>query len=80
MTAEAKTIINQALALPPATKADLVELLLNSMEQDQAYSPNDVDIAWAKEANERFQAFLDGKTQGQSRAEVTEALRARHPR
>jgi putative addiction module component (TIGR02574 family) len=77
MSSETQAIFTQALALPAASRADLVELLLGSIEPDGP-SAGEIDAAWTREANDRFQAFLQGQIDGQSREEVMQALRARH--
>lgn len=50
-------IINAAMALPAESQAELVERLLASLETDQQ---NDVDPAWAKEAEDRIAAYEAG--------------------
>ena len=77
VSSETQAIFTQALALPAASRADLVELLLSSIERERP-SVEEIDAAWAREANDRFHAFLQGKIDAQPKEEVTQALRARH--
>ena len=54
MTAE--QIISQALSLPPAEKARIVDELLSSLDQrDEA-----IDALWRKEVEDRIAAHNDG--------------------
>ena len=77
MSSETQAIFTQALALPAASRADLVELLLGSIEQDRP-STGEIAAAWTQEANNRFHAFLQGHIEVQPKEEVMQALRARH--
>jgi Putative addiction module component len=72
MSSEMQAIFTQALALPSASKADLVELLLSSIEQDQP-SAGEIDVVWTQEANDRFQAFLQGQIDAQGRSNASAA-------
>jgi putative addiction module component (TIGR02574 family) len=54
MTAE--QIISQALSLPPAEKARVVDELLSSLDQ-----PNpEIDALWREEVEDRIAAYNDG--------------------
>jgi hypothetical protein len=79
MSEQTQAIFSQALELPPAAKADLVELLLSSIEQNQAVE-EEIDAAWTREANDRFQAYLKGQIAAEPVEQALQALRARHPR
>jgi len=57
MTAEAKTILSQALNLPPVEKAHLVDCLLSSLDKPD----EGVDGIWQKEVEERIQAYQTGQ-------------------
>jgi putative addiction module component (TIGR02574 family) len=51
-------LLAEALKLPPIERAELIERLLSSFE----FSPRkDIDTLWAKEADDRIQAFEQGK-------------------
>jgi putative addiction module component (TIGR02574 family) len=51
MTADAKHIMNAALALPPDDRAELAEQLLRSL--DETHPDPDVDAAWQEEIQRR---------------------------
>ena len=78
MTRETQAIFKKALKLPLESKADLVELLLNSILEDDQSAQQEVDTAWAKEARDRFEAFLQGKVHAYPMDEVMGTLRKRH--
>jgi hypothetical protein len=78
MTRETQAIFKKALKLPLEAKADLVELLLNCIVEDEQSSRTKVDAAWAKEARDRFEAFLRGEIQAEPMDQVMKALRKRH--
>ena len=61
MTRETQAIFKKALKLPVESKADLVELLLNSIVEEDLSSRTKIDAAWAKEARDRFEAYLIGE-------------------
>ena len=68
MTTESLT--TAALALPPESRAELVDTLLRSLEsQDQETAQ-----AWANEAEDRLAAYDRGEIRSHSREEVSEAL------
>jgi hypothetical protein len=79
MTRETQAVFKKALALPFESKADLVELLLNCIEEDSTARQR-IDKAWAKEARDRFGAFLHGDLEAYPMPEVLEALKKRHAR
>jgi len=78
MTRETQAIFKKALKLSLESKADLVELLLNSILEDDSTARQKIDKAWAKEARDRFDAFLRGEMRAYPMGEVMEALRKRH--
>ena len=49
----------EVLKLPMAARAQLAELLLSSLDEN-----NEVDAAWEAEADRRFQAYLAGEVHG----------------
>ena len=53
MSNEAKTLIEQARALPPQDRIALVEDVLDSLDD----ADPDMDQLWAREANERLAAY-----------------------
>ena len=58
MPKHGKQILAEALKLPPVERAELVEDLLSSFEFT---SREKIDALWAKEAEDRIDAFERGK-------------------
>ncbi|HZZ82692.1 MAG TPA: addiction module protein [Gemmataceae bacterium] len=77
MTRETQALFKKALKLPLESRADLVEVLLNSILEEDQNSQRELDAAWAKEARNRFEAFLQGKIKAYPMEEVMEKLRTR---
>jgi Putative addiction module component len=78
MTRATQSIFKRALKLPLDARADLVELLLNSILEDDSFARKKVDAAWAKEAKDRFEAFLRGEIRAYPMNEVMNTLWKRH--
>ena len=68
MTTE--SITSAALALPPASRAELVDTLLRSLESQE----QEIAQAWADEAEDRLAAYDRGEIRSRTREEVSEAL------
>jgi putative addiction module component (TIGR02574 family) len=62
----AKALADQLLALPPADRARLAQLLLASLEG----SDSDVTAAWGEEIEQRATDLDSGRVQGVPAAEV----------
>lgn len=60
MTKNTEKILNGALGLPPTERAELVERILSSFNFPDR---KDIDAAWAREAEERIDAFERGDIQ-----------------
>ena len=58
MTTESRKILEDALALPPTERALLVEEILASFDFP---SRKEVDALWAKEAEDRLDAYEQGE-------------------
>lgn len=58
MTSQSQKILNEALGLSPTERAELVEQILASFEFP---ARKDIDAAWAKEAEERIDAYERGE-------------------
>ncbi len=58
MPKHGKQILAEALKLPPVERAELVEDLLSSFEFE---SREKIDALWAKEAEDRIDAFERGE-------------------
>jgi putative addiction module component (TIGR02574 family) len=58
MTPQSQEILRNALDLPPIDRAELVEQILASFEFP---ARRDVDAAWAREAEDRIDAYDRGE-------------------
>ena len=75
MTRTIKTIFKKALELPLESRADLVELLLNSIVEEDRSAHAKIDKDWAIEARDRFDAYLRGEIQEHPMDEVMKSLK-----
>ena len=57
MSNQAKTLIEQARALPPQERIALIEDVLDSLDPTDP----DIDRLWAREASERLAAYRRGE-------------------
>ena len=67
MSANDEQVFKKALGLPPINRAELVEQLLRSFESPLR---KEVDLLWAKEAEERIDAFEHGELKAKSARQV----------
>jgi putative addiction module component (TIGR02574 family) len=74
MPSLARTVMNEALALPPLERAGLIEELLASFDKQ---SRNAVDSAWAIEAERRTEAYDAGETSAISLSESRARINCR---
>jgi putative addiction module component (TIGR02574 family) len=58
MTTESKQVLREALDLPPVERAELVERILASFDFP---ARQEIDALWAKEAEERIDAYDRGE-------------------
>ncbi|MCX7044337.1 MAG: addiction module protein [Candidatus Sumerlaeota bacterium] len=58
MTAACQHILSQALQLPPLDRAELIEEIISSFD---AQSRKEIDALWAKEAEDRIDAYDHGQ-------------------
>ena len=58
MALQSKQILREALDLPPIDRAELVEQILASFEFP---ARQDIDAAWAQEAEDRIDAYERGE-------------------
>jgi putative addiction module component (TIGR02574 family) len=72
MNAETEAIFNAALSLPPDNRASLAEKLLDSLGEKEQ---EEIDAAWAKEAEDRLKDFEEGKIKGVPFQEVMRSVR-----
>lgn len=66
-----KEILEKALDLSPSEKAKLIDRLLNSLEKPDS----NLDELWAKEAEDRIDAYEKGELLALSIKEVIEKYR-----
>jgi putative addiction module component (TIGR02574 family) len=74
MSEQEKQILAEALKLPPMERAELVEQLLSSFEFS---SREKIDALWAKEAENRIDAFERGEINSIHAKEVFEKIEKR---
>lgn len=77
MAANFDDIIKDALSLPPGARAMLADHLLESLDWEKQ---DEVDAAWAEEAERRMQEIRDGKVQTIDGEQVMRELRTRRKR
>jgi putative addiction module component (TIGR02574 family) len=71
MSSPAKTLIEQACALPPQERIALVEDVLDSLDQvDPA-----IDRLWAREASERLAAYRRGELAAKDLSDIVAKYR-----
>jgi putative addiction module component (TIGR02574 family) len=74
MSANSEQILKQALALPLQERAELVEQLLATFQSPP--DPN-LDELWAREADDRLDAYERGELKAVSAEEVFDRIRQR---
>ena len=67
MSSNTEQVLKQALGLPPINRAELIEQLLRSFESPLR---KEVDSLWAKEVEERIDAFDRGELKVKSAQQV----------
>jgi putative addiction module component (TIGR02574 family) len=67
MTPQSQQVLREALDLPPTDRAELVEQILASFEFPARI---DIDAAWAREAEDRLDAFARGEIGSSPASEV----------
>ena len=71
MSDEAKTLIEQARALPPRDRIALVEDVLDSLDR----ADPETDRLWAREASERLAAYRRGELAAKDLGDIVSAIR-----
>ena len=71
MSAQGKQVLAEALELPPVERAELVEEILSSFDFPLRL---ELDALWAREAEERLDAYARGDLKAQSVDEVFKEL------
>jgi len=74
MSDEAKTLIEQARALPPQDRIALVEDVLDSLDR----ADPDIDQLWAQEASDRLAAYRRGELAAKDLREIKSNCPATH--
>jgi len=70
MSAQGKQVLADALELPPVERAELVEEILSSFD----FPPrSEVDALWARESEDRIDAYARGDLKARSAGEVIES-------
>ena len=64
-------ILREALTLNPSEKAQLIDKLISSLDQ----SDREIDELWAKEAEDRIEAYNAGKLKAVSLEKVLQKYR-----
>jgi putative addiction module component (TIGR02574 family) len=71
MTSQSKKILADALALPPTERASLVEEIMSSFD---SAARDGIDALWAREAEDRIDAYERGEMSSSSAQEVFERI------
>ncbi len=74
MTQRSTQILEEALSLPAKDRAELVEQILSSLNLSP---PQEIDQLWAREAEDRLDAFERNKIGAISAKEVFEGISKR---
>jgi len=71
MTAQTQQVLEKAIHLPPVERAELVEQILSSFD----FPPRaEIDALWAKEAEDRIDAYDQGKIKAIPASQVFNAI------
>jgi len=71
MTAQTQQVLEKAIHLPPVERAELVEQILSSFDFP---SRDEIDALWAKEAEDRIDAYDQGKIKTIPASQVFEKI------
>lgn len=71
MTAQTQQVLENAIHLPPVERAELVEQILSSFDRP---SRDEIDALWAKEAEDRIDAYEQGKIKAIPASQVFERI------
>lgn len=75
----ARDLLTEALALPPAERGRIVRRLIDSLDQDEAEQPGEVERAWAAELELRATQALSGESSARDLDQVCTELEAKRP-
>ena len=76
MTIQTQQVLEKAIHLPPVERAKLVEQILSSF--DRPYR-EEIDALWAKEAEDRIDAYDQGKIKAIPASQVFEKINRQKP-
>ena len=71
MTVQTQQVLEKAIHLPPVERAELVEQILSSFDR---HSREEIDALWAKEAEDRIDAYDQGKIKAIPASQVFEKI------
>jgi putative addiction module component (TIGR02574 family) len=71
MSSRGTQVLSEALALPPAERAELADRLMSSLDPP---SQERVDLLWGEEAEERLEAFDRGEIKAIPAKQVFESV------
>ena len=75
MTTQAQQVLEKAVGLPPIERAELVESILASFDSP---SRADIDAAWAREAEDRIDAYERGDLAAIPASQVFDRIEKKH--
>jgi putative addiction module component (TIGR02574 family) len=76
MATSAQILESEALSLSKEERTRLIVHLLDSIDERPNVDPQRIEQAWLKEANRRYESYLDGGEQTISSEDVFADLRA----
>ena len=71
MSDDGKRILSDALELPPVERAELVEEIMSSFDFP---ARAEVDALWAREVEDRIDAFEKGRLKARPAGEILESM------
>ena len=71
MTTQTQEVLKKAIHLPPVERAELVEQILSSFDFP---SREEIDVLWAKEAEDRIEAYDRGEIKAIPASQVFEKI------
>ena len=76
MTVQTQQVLEKAIHLPLVERAELVEQILSSFDRP---SREEIDALWAKEAEDRIDAYDQGKIKAIPASQVFEKINRQKP-
>ena len=75
MSDRSENVAKAALELPEDERVDLIVRLLDSVDEPGEIDEAEIDAAWGREADRRYQAYKRGETKGVPIEDVLKMLR-----